>query len=316
MHRSRLDIASAIVVLAVLAGVPFLLLFSVGWPLPASWTTRTIWSSRGLLDLATTTAWIAWGACCAPLCQRVIWRVRAGDISNSEGRVVDWLAARIAAAILAFAPASIASAPAMGFVSTQQLASAAFSIDHRHSTGTPEHDHDRRSLEGSLATANPEAKPRSKPSPVVEVALRSAWVSPAGPANQTSNQSENESNGQASRSLNFPTLGVWASSKQDATSASMPRVRYFNTQTENPPGVALVDLPVLLSDFATIGLCCLGASALGRRLRCRRNVCRQNSRLRGGAESHRGGSELAEFVHAHAPDIFGRSYACEVPQKK
>jgi DNA-binding SARP family transcriptional activator len=98
-------VAAAVV---VFAAVPSVLVVLVGLPVPQRWDRADILSSRGLFDLLAVMAWVAWVACCWPLLRAVAGRVRRRDASSAaDARVADWLATRIAAAVLTVAPVGL-----------------------------------------------------------------------------------------------------------------------------------------------------------------------------------------------------------------
>lgn len=99
----------------VFGAVPAVLVSLVGLPVPHHWGRTDILSLRGLFDLLALLAWLAWAICCWPLARSVAVRVRGRDAgAGGEARLPDWLAARIAAAVLAAAPVSIAAGATAG----------------------------------------------------------------------------------------------------------------------------------------------------------------------------------------------------------
>lgn len=95
----------------VFVAVPAVLVRLVGSPVPHRWALGSVLSWRGLLDLLTLLAWIAWFACCWPLARKVVSRVRSRETTAVPGAGwSDRLATRIAAGILAVAPLSGATA--------------------------------------------------------------------------------------------------------------------------------------------------------------------------------------------------------------
>ena len=267
MRRHRLDFLAVGVAVIILAAVPFLLASTAGWPLPTSWAARTIWTSRGVLALAATSAWIAWVACCIPLCRRVAERVRTRDTESlNEGHGVDWLAARIATAILAVVPASVASAAAVGAVPSRE--NNARSLDVCHSTERP-----KPQVSVVASGASSAFFPSS-------TSCRTAgfdWVSSAtnhGNARYTAGGIRAEVG--ATRHLHLPNPDLWSSSGGTLTAASRATDHHLYVSPETWPKISLVDIPVLLSDLATAGLSCLGTTALARRLRPRQTARRRN----------------------------------------
>lgn len=88
----------------VFAAVPAVLVAFVGLPIPQHWDRSGVLSARGLFDLLAILAWVAWAACCWPLLRSVASRVRRRDATvDADARLPDWLATRIAAAVLAVA---------------------------------------------------------------------------------------------------------------------------------------------------------------------------------------------------------------------
>jgi DNA-binding SARP family transcriptional activator len=281
LHRSRVDVASAAIAVAVLASIPFLLAFTAGWPLPTSLHGRQIWSTRNLLDLATTTAWVAWAGCSLPLCRRVVDRVRTRNIvSDGDGRVVDWFAARIATAILAVAPATLTSSQAVGAVISHNQLGASVKFEPRSATGTliREPEQGLRRPE-TLSHSRAERDGQNFPSTAWYLPAQSAWAF-SGENLITQTTSRHVSGIVASVSPNpgQAWLQLWRFNSRTAPSEAVTHIHFLDPRDPSFPGIALVDVPVLLSDLATIGLCCLGVSALGRRLRSKRNPCRQSPR--------------------------------------
>jgi len=89
--------------------------------------------SAGLLDLATTWAWIAWVACLYLHWDGESSKESAIEDTSSEldGRI-DWLAARIATVILACIPASAASIPSADAVATRHQLATELGVRHLH----------------------------------------------------------------------------------------------------------------------------------------------------------------------------------------
>ena len=124
MSSKRFDRLAAILAAVLLTVAPFALAASLGSPIPSRWTWRLLLSCRGLIDVVTIVAWAAWLACLAPMCLRVVSRVRHCDVDcRGDERFMDWLSAQIAACVLALIPIP-----------------ATFSLHHllhRHSTNSP-----------------------------------------------------------------------------------------------------------------------------------------------------------------------------------
>lgn len=106
MRRKLPDLLAGIVAaVVVFAAVPSVLAGLVGLPLPAHWQRSTVLSSGGLFDLLAVIAWCAWLACCWPLLRSVVARVRRrDDVVAPTHRLTEWLAARIAIAVLTLLP--------------------------------------------------------------------------------------------------------------------------------------------------------------------------------------------------------------------
>lgn len=86
----------------VFAAVPVVLIVLVGIPLPHHWTRADVVSLHGLFDLLAVVAWVAWAVCCWQLLRSVARLVRRRDAPLQPGAPVpEWLATRIAAAVLA-----------------------------------------------------------------------------------------------------------------------------------------------------------------------------------------------------------------------
>lgn len=257
MQRNRVDSISVATAMTIRAVVPFLLVSTAGWPLQTSWAARRIWTSHGVLEFAASAAWIAWIACCLPLCRRVAQRVCTRDTEClNDGHGGDWLATRIAAAILSVVPASVVSAAAVGAVTAQE--STARSLDVRHSTETSDTTQAREESAGtrtaifSSPTLHPTAGSDLDSS---EASFRSTKHAPGAFKKG------------AGGTIHFSGSKFWASSGPIQTEVPKAKDVYQSSTSEIWPTVSLVDLPVLLSDLATAGLSCLGTAALARRLR-------------------------------------------------
>lgn len=102
-------VTGAVAALLVFGAVPAVLVALVGLPLPRHWTRTAVLSSHGLFDLLAVVAWVAWAACCWPLLRSVAARVRRRDATAAAGaHLPEWLATRIAAAVLAVLPVGVA----------------------------------------------------------------------------------------------------------------------------------------------------------------------------------------------------------------
>jgi DNA-binding SARP family transcriptional activator len=284
LRRSRLDVASAGVAVVILIIVPFLLSLTTGWPLPSSWTSRAVLSSRGLLDLATIWAWVAWVACCIPLCRRVVERVRDRDINSEFDGRIDWLAARIATVILACIPATAVSIPSVVAVTTRHQGAAESSVRHLHRAAL--------SLGGTLSVPGSQSTDETFPgsysgqdaSATLHLKLSPDWSDSTGQDSESSPAGDALETGRGgSRNVHLAYFEFCGSDIPNSLTCSEPRGRNFISKGVHPPTTALVDLPMLFSDFATIGICGLGVSAFGRRLRSKRNSC--STKLRPKAKS-------------------------------
>ncbi len=108
-------VVGAAAAVVVFAAVPTVLVALVGVPLPHGWGRHDVVSLRGMFDALALAAWLAWAVCCWSLLRSVAARVRHRNaIVGGEGRLPDWLAARIAAAVLAVAPVNVALGTAAG----------------------------------------------------------------------------------------------------------------------------------------------------------------------------------------------------------
>ena len=86
----------------VFGAVPAVLIALVGLPFPHRWSHAEVVSAHGLFDLLAVVAWVAWAACCWQLLRSVARLVRRRDATASaDARLPEWLATRIAAAVLA-----------------------------------------------------------------------------------------------------------------------------------------------------------------------------------------------------------------------
>jgi len=208
-------------------------------------------------------------ACCIPICRRVNERVHNPDtVCGSDGHVVDWLATRIAAAILSFVPASLVSTSVAGAVSLQPQMSASrsgHSSDLLRSSGTQS-----STIRASSTTVDSVSKVGPN-APTSYLTARTDWMW-LGTGSTTRTHTPNWPGAGVSSPprIHILNLGFWISNGHSPASSARPRVRYFNVPTRARLGVALVELPVLLSDLATAGFCCLGGLALSRRVRSAR----------------------------------------------
>ncbi|MGO9457275.1 MAG: LysM peptidoglycan-binding domain-containing protein, partial [Acidimicrobiales bacterium] len=86
----------------VFGAVPAVLIVLVGLPFPHRWGHAEVVSAHGLFDLLAVVAWVAWAACCWQLLCSVARLVRRRDATApADARLPEWLATRIAAAVLA-----------------------------------------------------------------------------------------------------------------------------------------------------------------------------------------------------------------------
>ena len=267
MRRNRLDIASAGIAVVVLIVVPFLLSSTTGWPVPSSWTTRAVLSSRGLLDLATTSAWVAWIACFVPLCKRVVERVRYPNTSSEFDGRIDWLAARIATVVLASIPASAVSITAVDGATTRHQSATELGVRYLH-PATP-------SLSGTWSVPgrqSPEEPSDRSHSGQASSATLHLTLSPDR-YDSTGKDGGSSAAGDAFETGKGGSQNIWDADDKHSVNSAESGGAPFITNEEHPPTTALVDLPMLFSDLATIGICGLGASAFGRRLRSKRKAC-------------------------------------------
>jgi LysM domain len=106
--------AGAAAGMVVFAAVPAVLGALVGSPVPHHWDRDQLVSVGGLFDFLALVAWLAWAVCSWSLLRSVVSRVRRRNADvGGEARFADWLAARIAAAVLTVAPVHfVAGTPA------------------------------------------------------------------------------------------------------------------------------------------------------------------------------------------------------------
>lgn len=141
MRRRGRDVAvGGAAAVVAFAAVPAVLVLLVGDPLPHRWDRAALLSSAGLFDLLAAAAWVAWVACAWPLMRSVVGHVRRRESSAPDGaRLVERLAVRIAAAILALAPAAWAgtAAAAASPVAASPVAPAPFAVAPAVATPSP-----------------------------------------------------------------------------------------------------------------------------------------------------------------------------------
>ncbi|HVX20269.1 MAG TPA: LysM peptidoglycan-binding domain-containing protein [Acidimicrobiales bacterium] len=106
MRRKTADLAAGIAAaLLIFGAVPAALLALTGLPEPTRLAHVRLASAGTDLQVLAAVAWVAWVGCCAPLVASVVQRVRRRDLSTAAGsRVPEWLASRMAAAVLALGP--------------------------------------------------------------------------------------------------------------------------------------------------------------------------------------------------------------------
>lgn len=117
-RRAREVATGAAAAILVFAAVPSVLVALAGFPLPRGSGGVVSW--QGLFDLLAVVAWCAWAVCVWPLLCSVIARVRARDAAPRGGaRLVDQLALRIAAGVLAVSPVVVTTHSASAGASTR-----------------------------------------------------------------------------------------------------------------------------------------------------------------------------------------------------
>ncbi|HUZ09720.1 MAG TPA: hypothetical protein VMU76_06080 [Acidimicrobiales bacterium] len=144
-RRKLADLATGLsAAVVIFVAVPAVLWVAVGAPAPGRWG-RPHDSSPFLFDVLGAIAWIAWLNCCWPLLGSVVERVRRGDTGAAEGtRVIDRLAARIAAAVLVIVPLTLALGTEAGAASPDRgrsaTAAVAAAVAPREGTAAPATD--------------------------------------------------------------------------------------------------------------------------------------------------------------------------------
>jgi len=132
---------------------------------------------------------------------------------------------------------------------------------------------------GPLLGSRAETDGQNLPTTTWYLPAQSAWVSSGeDPTTQTTSGHDSGIVASVSPSPRQARLQLWTLSSRNAPSGAVTHIHFLDLRDPSFPGIALVDVPVLLSDLATIGLCCLGVSALARRLRSKRSACRQAPR--------------------------------------
>lgn len=112
MRQKTADLAAGVAAaVLIFAAVPAVLVALTGLPDPARLAHVRLASAETDLRVLAAVAWVAWIGCCGPLLASVVRRVRRRDVSTPAGaRVPEWVASRIAAAVLALGSFSVTSA--------------------------------------------------------------------------------------------------------------------------------------------------------------------------------------------------------------
>ena len=112
------DLAVGIVAaVLVFAAVPAALLVLIGLPDPMRAGDAHFWSGHHGFDGLGVVAWVAWAACCGPLLAAVVRKVRRRDVvATGRAPTPEWLASRIAAAVLAVGSATLSTGAIAGAV--------------------------------------------------------------------------------------------------------------------------------------------------------------------------------------------------------
>ena len=167
LHRRVTDIVTgALAAAVVFVAVPAVLVTFVGLPLPLHWDRSAVFSTHGAFDALALIAWVSWAACCWPLVRAVSGRVRHRDAADAPGgRIPDWLATRMAAAILAVAPVGLSAGMAAGATSAP---AAVHAVSASSTTLAPP----------STGTTTPTATADRAPSPSAQPAPSEYTVEP------------------------------------------------------------------------------------------------------------------------------------------
>ena len=133
----------------IFAAVPAALLVLVGLPDPMRAGDAHFWSGHHGFDGLGVVAWVAWAACCGPLLAAVVRKVRRRDVvATGRAPTPEWLASRIAAAVLAVGAVAL---------STGAIAGAA---DHGGVAGRP------HTTQAALSVPAPVSPAGAGPAPV------------------------------------------------------------------------------------------------------------------------------------------------------
>jgi hypothetical protein len=150
-RKAAVDVVlGASAAILVFGAVPTVLVVFVGLPFPHRWTAPAVLSWSGLFDALAVITWCSWFSCAWSLLVTVAWRVRRGETAAPPGsRVVDRLAVRMAAAVLAIAPALVSMTTPAG-AALPRLAAAA-----QHLPATPGPHTDQLTTSGQAASSAP-----------------------------------------------------------------------------------------------------------------------------------------------------------------
>ena len=99
----------------IFAAVPAALLVLIGLPDPMRAGDAHFWSGHHGFDGLGVVAWVAWAACCGPLLAAVVRKVRRRDVvATGRAPTPEWLASRIAAAVLAVGSVTLSTGAIAG----------------------------------------------------------------------------------------------------------------------------------------------------------------------------------------------------------
>ncbi len=142
-------VVGTIAAVLIFGAVPAALLVLVGLPDPVRAVHADFWSVRHGFDGLGIVAWVAWIACCGPLLAAVVRKVRRRDVAaTSRAPAPEWLASRIATAVLAVGSVTLSAGAIAG------------AADHG---STPAHPHRTQTALVVPAAARPAAPPASDP---------------------------------------------------------------------------------------------------------------------------------------------------------
>ncbi|HEY1733070.1 MAG TPA: LysM peptidoglycan-binding domain-containing protein, partial [Acidimicrobiales bacterium] len=100
-HKTADLVVGIVAAVLIFAAVPAALLVLVGLPDPIRAGDAHFWSGHHGFDGLGVVAWVAWAACCGPLLAAVVRKVRRRDVvATGRAPTPEWLASRIAAAVL------------------------------------------------------------------------------------------------------------------------------------------------------------------------------------------------------------------------